>query len=150
MNTITQALQHATIWELCLIFFVVAELVMHYFVKKTPSGFEDPERGFITYQDECDKLKSELQIESDRADSLEEANQVMYDKGFSDGNLSAIKEIGKGMIDDHEKNIADLEELPTYGKMSKKSKQGRSKMIHKGGYKLNDMNVLSDFAEVKK
>ena len=90
-----------TIWELCLIFFVVAELVVHYFVKKIPSGFEDPERGFITYQDECDKLKSELQQESERANNLEKANETMYDEGFREGKLSAIKEIGKGMIEDH-------------------------------------------------
>ena len=148
MNTITQALQHATIWELCLIFFVVAELVMHYFVKKTPSGFEDPERGFITYQDECDKLKSELKTAETQISFLEREHEAYYDMGFEAGKLSTIKEIGKGMIDDHEKNIADLEELPTYEKMGKKPRQNRSKMIHKIGVKVVDMDVLSDFEEV--
>ena len=112
------------------------------------SGFQD-ETGYHSYQDAYERAKKELQHESDRADSLEEANEIMYDKGFKDGNLSAIKEIGKEMIADHVKNIEALEELPSHEKMGHKPKQLRPKMVHKIGLKVNDMNALADFKEVE-
>jgi len=117
-------------------------------MNSSESGFQD-EKGFRTYKDAYEKAKKELQHESDRADSLEEANQVMYDKGFRDGNLSAVKEIGKEMLTDHVKNIEALEELPSHEKMGHKSKQLRPKMVHKIGLKINDMNALADFKEVE-
>jgi hypothetical protein len=144
MNSIVQVLQHVTIWELCLVFWVIAELVIHYFVKTAPSGFEDEDGFHESNLATIYKLKHELEAADKQIKLLEEAHQDIYEMGFSAGNLSAIKTIGKEMIEDHVRNIEDLEELPNREKMGHKSKQLRSKRIHMGGVKMVDMNVLKD------
>ncbi len=65
------------------------------------SGFED-ESGFHSFQSAYEKTKNELETAEKQIKMLEEAHKDIYDMGFKAGNLSAIKELGKSLIDDHE------------------------------------------------